>query len=146
MGIGGMIDRSKILQVLGPTIFPSGLESFSEQGLFDGYSLVTRQNGSSGYSQNPVLRTGTSYGATEQNYVFAGVMADTGDEMQTPLMVGSSTPLYSRVVLAVNGSVARDSMQNVDEGVVEGDVDRDFAMMQMGNFIGGKFIQDGFGI
>jgi hypothetical protein len=148
MGIGGIVDRSKNLQVLGSSVFPSGLEFYPNEGPYDGYSLMTRQNGSAGYSMNPTLRQSVSWGATEQDYVLAGVMAKKLEYPQVPFMVGS-TPLYSRVVLAVNGSVARDSLQSVAEGKEKGrgeeDVDRGFAMMKAGNFVGGKYIQDGIG-
>lgn len=152
MGITGIIDRSKNVLVLGSPVFPSGLESFHNAGAFDGFSLVTRQNGSSGYSQNEVLRTGTSYGATEQVYVFAGVKGGVGvgvegGMVQVPFGIGTE-PLFSRRVLAVNGSVARDSLQKAGGGVIgkgkgsgeKVDVQGVFAVMDDGDLVGGKII------
>lgn len=146
MGITGIIDRSKNIQVLGFSAFPSGLESFPDKGVFGGYNLMTRQNGSSGFTENSNLKSGTSYGSTEQQYVFAGVDKGNGGGMaQVPFGAGTE-PLFQRRVLSVNGSVARDSLQDVGQGVIgkvvtqEGDVKREFASLDGGDFVGGKFI------
>ncbi|QDS76576.1 hypothetical protein FKW77_007034 [Venturia effusa] len=143
MAISGVLDRSKNIQVQGVSVFPSGLESFPDTDVSDGYSLMTRQNGSSGLSQNPVLRTGTNYGITEQEYTFSGVkMGAAGAIAQVPFGTGTQ-PLFQRSVLAVNGSVARDSLQKVGEGPVgtkEGFVDQEFALMNGTGFVGGKFV------
>ncbi|TID15661.1 hypothetical protein E6O75_ATG07989 [Venturia nashicola] len=153
MGLTGVLDRAKNVQVFGQSVFPDGLEDFMDEGRFDGWSLATRQNGSSGYTPSTLLKKGTSYGATEQEYVFAGVKV--GDEgvanragdgtVQVPFAMGTE-PLFSRSVLAVNGSVARDSLQNVDQRVIGNGImkeeyfDSGFATMHDLEFVGGKFI------
>lgn len=147
MGIGGIIDRSKNIQVLGSSIFPTGLQTYPNEVPYDGYSIMTRQNGSAGYQMNPTLRQSVSWGSTEQDYVFAGVTAARQNYLQVPIMVGS-TPLYSRLVLAVNGSVTKDSLQSVPENEgksgekEEEGVDRGFAMMKPSNIFGGNYIPD----
>ncbi|KAE9968338.1 hypothetical protein BLS_005907 [Venturia inaequalis] len=165
-GLTGIIDRAKNILITGKSVFPDGLEGFVDKGVFDGWSIVTRQNGSSGYAPNTLFKAGTSYGATEQECVFAGVKigagvgngagnwvgdgggggnGDGGLMAQVPLASGTE-PLLSRRVLAVNGSVARDSSQDVNEVVIgkelvqKGDVEAEFAPMVGGELVGGKFI------
>lgn len=164
-GLTGAIDRGKNVLVLGASAFPDGLENFEGKGAFDGWSLVTRQNGSSGYSRDLVMKTGTSYGATEQEYVFAGIKVgdgganghgigsggitdregDAGGMAQIPF-ASETEPLFQRRVLAINGSVASDSLQDVGEGVFGNVMAQEehsyngFATMDDGEFAGGKFI------
>jgi len=140
MAISGIIDRSKNIQVIGSSVFPTGLESYPNEGPYDGFSVTTRQNGTAGYKMNPALRQSISWGATEQDYMFSGINAARNSYPQVPFMVGK-TPLFERRVLAVNGSVARDSLQSVPQDVNRNDV-LGVAMMRPANVVGARYIRD----
>ena len=111
LSILASMDRGKNVQILGPSVFPSGLETLtplSSYGDWEGSSVSTRQNGSATYTRGHAINSSISYGTTEQNYIFAGI--GTGPSLQYALPQFMATvELYSRHVLAVNGSVTQDS-------------------------------------
>jgi hypothetical protein len=146
MAIDGILDRGKNFQVLGRSVFPTGLDSYVSQGPFDGMSLATRQNGTAGYKTIPARNQSVSWGGTEQVFVFSGIDAARADYPQVPLIDGS-TPLYSRHVLAVNGTVVGDTAPNgprnfdqdqIPLNSVERNVVQEFAMIRAADIVGGR--------
>ena len=114
--ISASLSRGLDLSVSGPSVFPSGLQSFTPNTTFtsntpnpDTYRsdtpqdlpafntsvLHTTQTGSANYFSSPP--TSSSSGTTEQDFIFSGISL---------LPSGSDTvELYHRHVLAVNGSI-----------------------------------------
>jgi Peptide N-acetyl-beta-D-glucosaminyl asparaginase amidase A len=108
LSISGHMDRSKIVQVLGDSAFPSPLGSFSPSGSFQGWSMATRQNGTASYVSIPAQKRSISWGETEQNYTLDGLLAGPAVYPDVPVVDGTKT-LYARHVLAMNGSLLEDS-------------------------------------
>jgi hypothetical protein len=145
MTIDGRLDRSKNVQLIGNSVFPSGLESYSSQGPFDGMIANIRQNGTAFYMAVPAQNKSVSWGGTEEVLVFSGLKAGRATYPQVP-MVSGSEPLYSRHVLAVNGSIKRDGVtvvRNFDGDAVPLDTEHDdgpddFAILKVEDVVGGR--------
>jgi hypothetical protein len=147
MTIDGRLDRGKTVQVIGASVFPSGLESYASQGPFDGVIGTIRQNGTAFYMAIPAQNRSVSWGGTEETLVLSGLRASRATYPQIPLVSGSE-PLYTRHVLAVNGTVSRDSATVVrtlgqddiplDKGQQDGP--DDFAMIRADDVVGGRAI------
>jgi hypothetical protein len=148
MTIGGKLDRGKNVQVIGSSAFPTGLESYTSEGQYNGAITTTRQNGTATYVSIPARNRSISWGGTEQDFVFSGLLAGKAAPPQIP-MVDGSTPLFTRHVLAVNGTVVQDNNKVV--GRVFGDDDQsplnlpeqdaapqEFALMSPDDAMGGK--------
>jgi len=114
LSINGTIDRSKNVETLGRLVFPDSLESFSpygnaldHTGPFIGSRLQTRQNGTATYFATK--GHSSSFGATEQDLSFAGLLRATPSlRAQDVLAVQDTSGLYRRHILAVNGTVVED--------------------------------------
>jgi hypothetical protein len=147
MTIDGRMDRGKMEQVIGSSAFPSGLESYASQGPFDGMISNIRQNGTAFYMAIPAQNRSVSWGGTEETLVFSGLRAGRATYPQVP-MVSGSEPLYSRHVLAVNGTVRQDGttvVRNLGQDVVPMDNEQqdgpeDFAMIDTEDVVGGRAI------
>ncbi|KAL3420663.1 peptide-n4-(n-acetyl-beta-glucosaminyl)asparagine amidase a [Phlyctema vagabunda] len=106
--LGATLQRGLSLQTEGASVFPSGVQDFDFSSvaspgpavgaLFSGTSLVTAQNGTATYFGSPTTNSSTS-GTTGQTFSFSGIDTQGG--------VGNRE-LYTRDVLAVNGTVVRD--------------------------------------
>jgi hypothetical protein len=147
MTIDGKLDRGKTVQVIGASAFPSGLESYASQGPFDGMIDTIRQNGTAFYMAIPAQNRSVSWGSTEETLVLSGLRAGRAAYPQVP-MVSGSEPLYSRHVLAANGTVKQDStavVRTVGQDQVPLDNDQqdgpeDFAMISADDVVGGRSI------
>lgn len=117
--ISASLSRGLDLSISGPSVFPSGLQSFTPNTTFtsntptpDTYRadtphglpafntsiLHTTQTGSANYISSPP--SSSSSGTTEQDFIFSGISLHPA---------GSDTvELYHRHVLAVNGSIRQD--------------------------------------
>jgi hypothetical protein len=145
MTIDGRLDRGKTVQVIGASAFPSGLESYASQGPFDGMIENIRQNGTAFYMAIPAQNRSVSWGGTEETLVLSGLRAGRATYPQIP-MVSGSEPLFSRHVLAVNGSVKQDSTAvtrtaEQDEEPSDNeqqDGPKDFAMVSANDVVGGR--------
>jgi hypothetical protein len=148
MTLDGRLDREKNIQIIGESTFPTGLEPYTNEGPFDGVILRTRQNGSATYKVIPAQQRSASWGATEQDMVLSGLRTGKADYPQVP-MVNDDRQLYSRNVLAVNGTVRRDGASvvgrnNADDQVPttpdsqDQGVQYDFASLTAEDIVGGK--------
>lgn len=120
IGISAALSRGLTYNIYGPSVFPSGLQTFNLSspniiGIpgqtspkdfrlntnlpeFDGALLSTTQTGKAAFLSDP--NRSYSYGTTEQDFSFKGVKA--GSQQIT-------YELYNRHVLAVNSTVIEDS-------------------------------------
>lgn len=105
LSINGTMDRAKNVEIYGCSVFPTGLGSYSSDGDFIGAKLATRQNGSAGY-MSVNNRVAKSFGETEQEYEFYGLQS-----------YGAPKELYTRHVLALNGSIVADDNPVSNEGI-----------------------------
>ncbi|KAF2718251.1 hypothetical protein K431DRAFT_231229 [Polychaeton citri CBS 116435] len=117
--ISAVVNRGKHIQTVGQPVFPTGLESFGavqqvrhDRGRWQGASLDTTQNGSATYTANTTSSTAYSFGQTEQDMTFKGISVRRGNSdgatsQGFPPVTGSQE-LFSRHVLAVNGSIEFD--------------------------------------
>ncbi|KAI4139098.1 MAG: hypothetical protein L6R39_006468, partial [Caloplaca ligustica] len=120
IGITATVDRGLDISVYGPSVFPSGVQSFNHTAspaffalpghqsqlvpypsaplpYLSGARMATTQQGAASYL---AARNGSySFGTTEQGFTFRGVEADGG---------GVDLELYRRDVEAVNASVVAD--------------------------------------
>jgi hypothetical protein len=101
--ISATLAHGLVLETYGNSIYPSGLESFSNNtgtkldlSSYSGSYLRTVQNGTAYYFSSPSTGTGMSFGSTEQDFGFGAANPGLSDE------------LYTREVAAVNGTVVRD--------------------------------------
>lgn len=108
MTIVSNMDRGKSAQVVGPSAFPTGVESFAPNSSFNGASYDTRQNGTAEYISLSSSNTSQSWGSTEQDLTLSGLQAGAPSYPNFPA-VQSMQQLYSRHVLAVNATVVQDS-------------------------------------
>jgi len=113
--IDAKLDRSKNVQTLGQLAFPSGLQAFGSKGsnkpnlaTYSGTSTTNRQNGTATYLSVPSQSKSYGSGATEQNFVLAGIDASPSDLQSGLPKIEGSTELYHRHVLAINNSVVED--------------------------------------
>lgn len=117
-----VLSRGQDLITLGSPVFPTGLQSFAadqakSQSLpaFQGARLSTTQNGSAIYTASGDNKYSASSGTTKQSLQFSGVRVDE-QEIQAAAVgmavadwvTGGSIELYSRDVVASNGSVVSD--------------------------------------
>jgi len=100
------MDLGKSVQVVGPSAFPNGAESFTPNDTFNGASFNTRQNGSAQYVSHG--HTSQSWGSTEQDLTLSAVQTRP-DLYPDSTTVQSMQLLYSRHVLAVNANIIQDS-------------------------------------
>ncbi|KAI4130186.1 MAG: hypothetical protein LQ347_003484 [Umbilicaria vellea] len=120
VGINGTITHGLGFNILGPSVFPSGIQNFNittpaQFGLaanllpqsvsfpntlrsFSGSRLSTTQSGTAQYLSSG--RQSYSFGTTEQDFSFLGIQVDLPDV---------TYELYSRHVLAVNSTVTEDT-------------------------------------
>ncbi|KAA6408958.1 MAG: hypothetical protein FRX48_07302 [Lasallia pustulata] len=120
LGISGTITHGLDYNVFGPSVFPSGIQSFNvttpaqfslagslvAQSVqltdnipqFSGSQLSTTQSASAQYYSSGSVSF--SFGTTEQNLSFSGVEVDLPDV---------TVELYTRHVLAVNSTVTQDN-------------------------------------
>lgn len=128
-GISSSVARGLTYDVFGPSVFPSGIQTFDISSLskvnipgqasperfqiqtgfptFSGALLSTTQTGSAGF-----LSAGNrsySYGTTEQDFSFKGAKSDSEG--------GATFELYNRHVLAVNSTVTEDSQTLVGQTI-----------------------------
>ena len=129
--------RGKDVQINGQAVFPTGLESFqpiegSQFPAFQGSLLQTTQNGTATYFSNQTSNTSFSFGTTEQDMTFSGVMtSDSGNAQGFPQVI-SSSELFQRHVEAVNSTVVED-----DESLVGQSVSHDHSgLPSMNNYAG----------
>lgn len=108
MTIGGIMDRGKSAQNVGPSAFPNGVDSFAPNDVYNGDSFNTRQNGSAQYISLASSNTSQSWGSTEQDLTLSGIQAGPPSYPNFPT-VERTQQLYSRQVLAVNATVVQDS-------------------------------------
>jgi hypothetical protein len=149
MSIDGTMDRSKNLQVIGSSVFPSPLDAYAIQGPFDGWTVTNRQNGTAFYFSDPSKQqvSGGS-GVTEQDFMLTGITNARLNGPQVPLG-GIGVQLFSRHTLAANNSVVADSeldgaALNRVLSTLSGQSDftmSDFAMIHSESIVGGKVIQ-----
>jgi hypothetical protein len=145
VAIDGRMDRGKMEQIIGTSAFPSGLESYASQGPFDGMISNIRQNGTAFYMAIPAQNRSISWGGTEETLVLSGLRAGRATYPQVP-MVSGSEPLYSRHVLAMNGTIRQDGttvVRALGQDVVplgneQQDGPDDFAMINAEDVIGGR--------
>ena len=118
--ISGEISRSLDFNVFGPSVFPSGIQTFNvttpslfnlagrftpqsvqiaSLPLFSGALLSTTQTASAEYYSSAGGNGSYSFGSTEQDFTFNGL------EVGTP---GATYELYHRHVEAVNSTVVED--------------------------------------
>lgn len=119
-----VVRRGKNVQIIGQSVFPTGLESFSDvdsvhehYDRFQGASLSTTQNGSATYVANETAMTSYSFGTTEQDMTFAGIRASSHPPWRSFPSTVVEEELFHRHALAVNGTVVED-----DETLVEASV------------------------
>jgi hypothetical protein len=100
--IDATVFRGLDLDISGTSVFPSGLQPFSQiprssvlTSGFSGTSLSTTQNGTAHYFASPSAGISSGYGSTGQEFRFGGVG-------------GSAAELYYRSVEAVNQTITRD--------------------------------------
>ena len=120
-GISASISRGLTYNVFGPSVFPSGIQTFDVSSLstfnipgrasperfqlptslpeFSGALLSTVQTGSAGFRS--AGNRSYSYATTEQTFSFSGARADSDG--------GTAYELYKRHVLAENATVTQDS-------------------------------------
>lgn len=104
--IDATILRGLDLTVQGPSVFPTGLQSFAHtpgvetlvSGL-SGTSLTTTQSGAAHLFGSPSTGVSNASGSTSQEFSFQGV-SESGDK--------TGEELYHRSVAAVDGAVVRD--------------------------------------
>lgn len=117
--ISASLSRGLDLSISGPSVFPSGLQSFTPNTTFtsntptpDTYRadyphslpafntsiLHTTQTGSANYISSPP--SSSSSGTTEQDFIFSGISLHPA--------ASDTVELYHRHVLAVNGSIRQD--------------------------------------
>ena len=118
------LSRSKNVETLGQSVFPTGLESFSDtKGFYpqhhsyQGASLLTAQNGTAFYTSNQTERTSYSYGTTEQDMTFSGVRGAAEPAGYGPPQITETKELFHRHVLAVNGSIITDEETLLGTGI-----------------------------
>jgi hypothetical protein len=104
------INRGKLERVLGSSTLPTGIEGFEAAGEVrnGGSSLVTYQNATGTYIA-PASGNSTSFGTTSQEMTLSSIFGEavTADMTSFPgATVGEE--LFSRNVVAVNGSVTQD--------------------------------------
>lgn len=122
--IQATVERGKNTQIIGQSVFPTGLESFSPaQGLpfaysnFQGAALSTAQNGSATYIANQTSSTSFSFGTTTQDMAFSGLeIGSLVDAKGIPSIAGT-IELFHRYVEAVNGTVVEDDETLVDNEI-----------------------------
>jgi len=120
IAIVATMDRGKNAQVVGPSAFPTGAESFESNTTYNGASYGTRQNGSANYVALASSNTSQSWGTTEQDFTLSGLLAGGPSYPNFP-PVGPIQQLYSRHVLAVNATVIQDSNpSSSSEGYIGG--------------------------
>lgn len=100
--IDATVLRGLDLDISGTSVFPSGLQTFSQiprssvlTSGFSGTSISTTQNGTAHYFASPSAGISRGYGSTGQEFRFGGVG-------------GSAAELYYRSVEAVNQTITRD--------------------------------------
>ena len=118
-GIDATLSRGLVYGILGPSVFPSGVQSFnirtqatfpvpgrsqpqsiilpSSIPTFDGALITTTQSGSAAYLS--ASKASYSYGTTEQDFDFKGARLNSAT---------ATYELYRRHVKAVNSSVVED--------------------------------------
>ena len=126
-GISASLSRGLIYNVFGPSVFPSGIQTFdvgspstlnipgraapdhfqlqTSLSGFKGALLSTTQKGSAEF--RAAKNHSYSYGTTEQEFSFKGAKFDFEE--------GATYELYKRHVLAVNSTVAEDSQTLVGQ-------------------------------
>ncbi|KAI9708098.1 MAG: hypothetical protein M1820_004302 [Bogoriella megaspora] len=118
--INGTVLRGKDLQVIGESVFPTGVETENFQTnfpAFQGSSLSTTQNGTAFYTSNQTAMTSFSFGTTTQDIVFSGVTTgDTKDAEGYPDVI-STSELFHRYVKAVNSTVIQDDEELIGQPV-----------------------------
>ena len=108
------MDRDKNAEVVGPSAFPTSVESFEPNTTYTGASYSTRQQGSAGYIFLASSKTPQGWGTTEQDFALSGLLTRTPSYPNFP-PVGPIQQLYSRHVLAVNATVIQDSNPSIIE-------------------------------
>ncbi|USW58797.1 Putative peptide-N4-(N-acetyl-beta-glucosaminyl)asparagine amidase A [Septoria linicola] len=118
------VSRGKSLQVLGPAVFPTGLESFISirnespgGGEHLGALLHTSQNGTAYYTANQTAHTSYSYGTTEQEMSFSGIRSSAPREASDTPKITQIKELFHRYVKAVNDSVIQDEESLLDTSI-----------------------------
>ncbi|KAF2431927.1 hypothetical protein EJ08DRAFT_586601 [Tothia fuscella] len=147
MTLEGRLDRGKNIQIIGEATFPTGLESYTKEGSFGGMALNTRQNASAIFKSIPAEKRAGSWGSTEQDLVFNGFRVGKAEFPQVPIAT-DNTQLYSRNVVAFNGTVGRDGASAVGRTMADeqfnfpiiNDTDMldDFAMVRVEDIQFGK--------
>ncbi|KAL6716210.1 hypothetical protein ACLMJK_005776 [Lecanora helva] len=128
VGINATIDRGLDYNIYGPSVFPSGLQTFNVTSpstfipggsttpvsfqlpfnlpVFGGSLLSTTQTGSAKYFSG--TNSSYSFGTTEQDFDFQGMVVDDPT---------SGYELYHRHVLAVNSSIVEDEQTFAGQNV-----------------------------
>ena len=103
--ISATVDRVQDINIFGPSVFPTGLESWSAMiPPGSGSFLNNVQNGNATYIANTTASTSFSFGETSQQLTFSAVQPITN----------AQTQLYYRDITADNGTIVSD--QQLDEG------------------------------
>ena len=135
--IEATFDRTKEVQILGQLSAPNGLQS--RGGDFVGSDLRTHQNGTASYFSGTSTARGYSFGSTEQDLTFSGLKTYQSINTQMVPEVKEGALLYNRHILAVNGTVVKDSatpssvMQNIRPFVAS---DNEFAAKSIREMLG----------
>lgn len=108
------INRGKLEQVLGSPVLPSGIEGFEAAGTVGnagGSSLTTYQDATGTYLA-PANGRSISFGTTSQNMTLSSLLGGGGGLVNSFTMsfpgVTIGEELFSRNVMAVNGTVVQD--------------------------------------
>ena len=111
--IHATIDRGKSVTTKGDPVHhlnwsPLTRTARPQYEYFDRSALNTRQNGSATYRGAPALSKSFSFGSMEQDMTFAAAKGPPTDLESTETIMGNIPVVYSRHLLAINGSVVRD--------------------------------------
>ncbi|KAI1373830.1 peptide N-acetyl-beta-D-glucosaminyl asparaginase amidase A-domain-containing protein [Hypoxylon crocopeplum] len=93
------LNQSKILEVRGDSVFPTGLEAFTGAPQYQGSVLSTSRNGSASYFRPGDNSYSSGVGSSHQVFSFGG-LSDAGEDGTS-----DSTELYYREVKAYNDTV-----------------------------------------
>lgn len=109
------VNRGKDIVTIGQSVFPTGLEAFSSATAirpayksFQGASLSTTQNGNATYLANETSSTSFSFGSTTQDMTFSGITYGVQRNTQGFPLIDGSRELFTRHVVAENGTVVED--------------------------------------
>lgn len=114
MTLDGRMDRTKNVQVIGNSVFPSPLDAFASQGPFEASLETNRQNGTAFFFQDATKKVANGAGRTEQTLALQGFKNLKPSAPQMPMEAGAQ--LYSRHILAANNSIIADSASGMGIG------------------------------